>query len=185
MNDCAVFTTKPFIRLAVAIFLLPTSGCLLLLLNPNRAAMTAARRQVRLVSDSPEVRRLIAEQEAFQLQEKTEIDRFHADSASLEQKWFRDANLEALRQLRELGQHPDRYIPERIAFLDAMARAPGVTVSGESYCRIINRSKAMCDRHPGPNPTYFKVRISIRPSKGQEGWGCLGEDIRLNGALAF
>jgi len=116
---------------------------------------------------------------------KTEIDRFHADSASLEQKWFRDANLEALRQLRELGQHPDRYIPERIAFLDAMARAPGVTVSGESYCRIINRSKAMCDRHPGPNPTYFKVRISSGPSKGQEGWGCLGEDIRLNGALAF
>ena len=184
MNACAVFTTTPFMRLAVAILLLPTSGCLLLF-NPNRAAITAARQQVRLVADSPEVRRLIAQQEAFSPQEKAEIDRFFADTASLEQKWFRDANPEALRQLREFGQHPERYIPERAAFLDAMVQAPGVTVPGQSYCRIINRSNAMCDRHPGHNPTYFKVRITSGPSKGQEGWGCLGEDIRLNGALAF
>ncbi len=163
-------------RLAVAILLLLTSGCLFL--NPNHAAVTAARRQVRLVSDSPEVRRLIAQQEVFQPKERAEIDRFNEDASRLRQKWILEATPESARQLRELD--PERYIPERTAFLDAMAQAPGVTVQGGSYCRIIARSEAMCARYPGFNSIYFRVRITSGPSKGQEGWGCLGEDIRLN-----
>jgi len=65
------------------------------LLNPDVAAITAARRQVRLISDSPDVRRLISQQEACQPLERAEIDRFEAEATRLTQKWDREATQEA------------------------------------------------------------------------------------------
>jgi len=173
-----VCTTRACIRLPVAILLLLTSGCLLL--NPDVAAITAARRQVRLISDSPDV--------AASSHSKKRASHWKGPKSIASRRKPPGSHKNGTvkqpkrpRQLRELGQHPEHYIPERTKFLDAMAQAPSVLVPGESYCRIITRSNAMCDRHPEHNPTYFKVRITSGPSKGQESWGCVGEDIRFNG----
>jgi len=161
---------QKFSSLAVIILMI-TAGCAAF---KARFSSITADRPVRLVLDSPEVRQLIARQEAFQPRERAEIDHFKKDRD-------RERTDDAAGPLRESLQHPERYIPERTAFLDAMAQAPGVIVPGKSYCRILARSEAMCSRQPYYNPTYLKVRITSGPSKGQEGWACLGDDIRLGG----
>jgi hypothetical protein len=79
--------------------------------------------------------------------------------------------------------HPERYIPERVAFIDAMARARCVAVMPNSYCRIIERAEAICSKVPVANPRYVKVHITSGPSKGSEGWGCLGDGIGLTVAM--
>ncbi len=151
--------------------------------NPNYAAITQRGRQVHLILDSVEVQRLVSKQSAFRLQERSEIDRFTRESIQRAEKLRHDQSDEALLQLRALEQHPELYIPEQLAFLDAMAKAPGVIVPGKSHCRIIAHSEAICSRHPQQNPTYVKVRVTDGPSKGQIGWGCLGDGIQLNVAM--
>ena len=126
------------------------------ILNPDLQEMTGTN--VRLILDSDEVQSLIAEQSSFAAREKVEVDRY-----------FRTPVAER--------EPVEKYVPERIAFLKAMAEAASVSVPANSYCRVLKQSETICSRSPVENPRYIKVRITRGPAKGQEGWGCEGDGL--------
>ena len=167
----------PVRRSLMVVLVLLCYGC-----NPNHEARTDPFRNVTLVLDSEHVTKLISQQSSFESQDRLEVHDFMSESVStlteLERQ-RKSGKIEPalLRRLTDEREHPERYIPERIAFLNAIARTPNKTIPPNSYCRILQRSAAICSRIPQDNPYYVKVRITSGPAKGQEGWGCLGNDI--------
>ena len=147
-------------------------GCFL---NPNYEKVTDDTRSVRLISDSAEVQHLISQQESYGVREREEIARYTQEILRLAPECMRPG--ESCPRLEELQKNEARYIPERVAFLDAMARQPGVLVPPSSYCRVVKRSPAKCTKDPHYAPTFVKVRITTGPSKGTEGWGCEGDGV--------
>lgn len=155
-------------------------GCRLF--DPDYQAITSPS-GTRLIVDSAEVQSLIAEHSVTNSHEEKELHRSFVEhnKVFLRTKGKRtpeERDADAAR-LRELRQHPERHIPQRLMFLDKMAQAPSIVIPGASYCRILQRSDAICSRDPILNPEYIKVRITSGPLKGQEGWGCLGDGIGL------
>jgi hypothetical protein len=151
-------------------------------LDPDREAITARPLQLTLASE--DVGRLVAKQVGFASQEQAEVDRFHRDLSRLDLAIKRPATdgrptAAAAIGRSELKAHPERYIPERTAFLNAMARLPSVLVPAGSHCRIVEMSEAICSYQPTQNPKYVRVVVTSGPSKGLEGWGCLGDGIGL------
>ena len=144
---------------------------------PNYEDVTDRSRPVRVVLDSEEVRRLISQQDAFAPNEQKEIDVYFQAILLLGQAVDREQTNEACRRYEEAKKNAEHYIPERVVFLDAMARAPAVQVAPNSYCRVLQRSQAKCTRDPEFTCEFVKVRITSGPSKGQEGWGCEGDGI--------
>ncbi len=130
-----------------------------------------------LVLDSDEVRHLISQQSAFAPRESPEVNRYEAIEIPLLRDMERErtgnrSTAELSSRLEDLHDHPERYIPERIAFIEALARARTVTVPAGSYCKILEKSEAICSRVPLYNPVYYKVVITSGPSRGQVGWTC-------------
>jgi len=162
--------------------------CLIIILvlcygcDPNHEARTDKFRDISLILDSEHVTKLILQQSAFASQDAKEVQQFLRDSEStlieLERQ-SKSGKVEPalLRRVTEAREHPERYIPERIAFLGFMRTASNTMVPPNSYCRILERSAAICSSIPQLNPYYVKVRITSGSAKGQEGWGCLGSDI--------
>jgi hypothetical protein len=103
------------------------------LFNPNYQAKTSKDIEVRLISDSSQVRGLISSQTALQTDERASIRRFLDDEATFLRR--NDG-----RELDRILQHPEIYVPVRIAFLDAMANVPAAVVQRGSYCRILQGS---------------------------------------------
>jgi hypothetical protein len=145
-------------------------GCQLF--DPDYQAITRDRGEVRLIRDSERVQRLISQQSADRSRERIEVDRYLEEQARILQQNNR-------HELEQLQKHPEVYIPERIAFLDAMALEPAIVVQPRSYCRVLQRSTAVCTRRPQENPYFVKVRVTSGKDAGQEGWGCLGDGIGL------
>jgi hypothetical protein len=103
-------------------------------------AITDRSKPIRVVLDTPDVRRQIAERPA-------------------------------------LGKRGEADSRQQAAFVDAMADSEGVEIPPGSYCRVLERSEAICSKDPNQNPTYVKVLITTGGAKGQVGWGCLGDGI--------
>jgi hypothetical protein len=118
-----------------------------------------------LISDSPEVRRLLGEEDA---REET-VSQFWREHPTEE---------EGRRRVEDMIQHPDEYPPRRNEFLKTMTGMPGMAVPGRSYCDIIERSKSTCGRLPTETATYVLVQVTTGPSKGQSGWVCQ-QQLRL------
>ena len=146
-------------------------GCFL---NPNYEMLTDRQRSVRLILDSAEVQNLISQQESFSLRERQEIIHYFQDIERLAPECMRPG--ESCPRLEELERNREHCIPERVAFIDAMAKKPGVLAPPNSYCRVVQRSGAKCTKNPEYSSAFVKVRVSTGPSKGTEGWGC-EEDI--------
>ena len=151
-----------------------TVGCPI---SPDYEELTAATRTVRLVLDTADVQHLISQQESISSKEREEIERYTQDILRVGKECDSQPTGTACHQLGELLRNDAKFIPERTAFLNAMAREPGVWVPPNSYCRVVKRSPAMCSTHPQHNSTFVRVRISTGPSKGVEGWGCEGENV--------
>jgi hypothetical protein len=152
-------------------------------LDPNREAITAPY-PVRLVLATEEARRLVAQQDGLAAQDQAEVDRFSRDFDRLYQEVIQPSKAgqpgpDRAGAKRAMLARAEAYIPERVTFLNAMARAPGILVPAGSYCRVIERSKAICSYIPQGNPNYVRVVITSGSSKGVEGWGCLGDGIGL------
>ncbi len=147
-------------------------GCFL---NPNYEKITDRTRSVRLILDSVEVQHLISRQESLSSRDRQEIDRYTQDVLRLAPECMHPGD--TCPRLEELEKNGARYIPERVAFLDAMATEPGFSVPPNSYCRVVQRSPARCTKNPHYTPTFVKVRITTGPSKGKEGWGCEGDGV--------
>jgi len=160
----------PFACLLVMLSLIVV-GCFL---NPNYQMLTDRQKSVRLILDSAEVQHLISQQESFSSRERQEIVRYGQDIERLAPECMRPG--ETCPRLEESERNREHYIPERVAFLDAMATKPCVLVPPNSYCRVVQRSAAKCTKNPQYSSAFVKVRVSTGPSKGTEGWGC-EEDI--------
>jgi len=136
------------------------SGCELF--NPNRQNWIyggSPDAQVRLVADSPEVRRLIAHEDTFE----DALNRFWRDKHTQEERNER---------IQDMMRHPERYPVGRSEFLDAVAKMPGFYVPAKSYCRVIERSMSRCGGTPIETTVYMFVRITTGPSQGKRGWVC-------------
>lgn len=157
------------VGLTGAIFWMST-GCELF--DPDRKAQTSEAVEVRLIVDSERVQRLISHQDAVQQNERAGVVLFLKDEGRLLEQG-------SPRELDDLLKHPEKYIPSRIAFLDAMDREPAIVVQRKSFCRILKRSNAICARGPVENPDFVKVRVTSGPDRGIEGWGCLGDGIGM------
>jgi hypothetical protein len=116
-----------------------------------------------LVTDSSEVRRLIALEEAHAPEE------IKAGEALLQQ-------YEPLA-IVERRQHPERYFPEHSRFLDALAHQPSVKAPVGSYARLLEMSHAKCCADPSLSGEYAKVRLTSGPLRGREGWLCYRRDL--------
>ena len=155
---------------ATVVTLCIASSCRLF--DPNYEAQTNKIGDIRLVVDSTRVRSLISQQDALGPGENEAVHRFFNDEHRLSAQNNRD-------ELHRILTHPEIYIPDRITFLDAMAMEPTTTVQRGSFCRILQRSRAICSRHPQENPSFVRVRVTSGKEKGVEGWGCLGDGIGL------
>ncbi len=138
--------------------------------------VTDNTREIRLVIDSADVQRFIANQSALYSRDRMEAAFFSRRETSLlqeleQRKTVRDRSA-IKNDLDELYKHPENYVPERIAFLDAMEQAPGFKVPPKTSCTILRRSEAICSRQPRSNSVYVKVGITSGALKGREGWGC-------------
>jgi len=143
--------------LALATFL-HLSGCLLST-NRDYRLFAIGHKQILLVSDSVQVRRLIADEAARQVI----VDRFWTEHHSRDE--------ESARILDE-ARHPDLYPPGRNDFLTTIATMPGLYVPSGSYCRVVEQSKAGCARLPFETGSYVLVHVTTGAARGVEGWVC-------------
>jgi hypothetical protein len=118
---------------------------------------------VLLIADSSEVRHLIAREEAHAPEE------VKVGEALLQQ-------YEPLAVV-ERREHPERYFPEHIRFLDALTHQPHVTAPAGSYARLLEMSHAKCNSDPSLSGEYAKVRLTSGPMRGREGWLCYWRDL--------
>ena len=129
--------------LAVTLFI-DSIGCVFLLPGRSWRLTGSSNAKILLVSDTPQVRHLISEEDA----REEEVRRF-----------FREP-------------HTRQYPPGRTEFLRSMAQMPGVYVPGRSYCNIVERSKSKCGSPPVETATYVLVQVTTGPSHGERGWVC-------------
>jgi len=86
--------------------------------------------QTTAILDSPAVREAIIGEEA-------EIKKFY-DS------WGTMTRDERVAITRDAFRNPDKYLPGRKHFFDAMASAPSITVPGHTRGKVLEISKARC-----------------------------------------
>lgn len=119
-----------------------------------------SRGSISTVVDSPEIRKLISEEE----KRRDEADRFSRESHSPE---------ETIRHTRDLLEHPDQILPGHKDFLDAMAKAPSITIPGKTRARVLAISKARCRPDAVSTVTFVRFAISDKkPLGGTEVWVC-------------
>ncbi len=145
-----------------AVALISSTGCALILPGRFWRLNGDSKAPVTLITDSPEVRRMLAEEDA----REEEVDHFRREPHTKE---------EGFQRLEDMRQHPDQYPPGRTEFLKAMGQMPGISVAGRSYCDLIERSKSTCGRSPIETATFVLVRVTTGRSKGKSGWICQGD----------
>ncbi len=128
--------------------------------SPMTMTFPGSKQPITVVIDSPEIRRLIGDQEKAQAEE----DRF----------WREPHTREAgTQRISDMINHPYDFPSGREEFLDAMAKAPALTVERKTHAKVLEVSKARC--LPGVTTTTF-VRVSLdgkKPPSGTEVWVCL------------
>lgn len=145
--------------LLAAVLLIGSTGCAFLLPGRFWRLTGGSSTQILLASDTPEIRQLIADENA----REDEVRRFFREPHTQE---------EGIEHVKDMMRHPDQYPPGRTEFLKAMAQMPGLNVPGKSYCEIIERSKSTCGRFPLETATFVLVQVTTGPSHGQRGWVC-------------
>jgi hypothetical protein len=116
--------------------------------------------QVLLASDSPEARKLLADEDA------RENEMYYA--------WREKRHTldEDGARYEDMRKHPELYPPGRAQFLEEMAKLPGFAVPVKSYCSVIERSKSTCGATPLETTVYVFIKITSGPFRGKQGWVC-------------
>jgi hypothetical protein len=115
---------------------------------------------LRVVVDSPEIRKLISEEE----KRRDEADRYLREPSSESEK---------LRRFNDLIEHPDQMLPGHSEFLEVMAKAPAITVPRKTRGKVLQISRARC--RPDGTTTVTFIRMVIKgkkPPAGSEVWVC-------------
>jgi hypothetical protein len=134
-------------------------GCALL--NPGSAKLYPAppNSRVFLITDSQEVRQLLADEDA----REDDVNRFYREKHSAEAGRLR---------IEDMLKHPELYPPGRPAFLKTMLSLPGFEIKGTPWCFYVQESKSTCDRSPIATAHYVLVQVTSGPSSGKQGWIC-------------
>lgn len=139
----------PSIATGVICLILTTGACAWL--KANRVTVS----ELRIVLDSQEIHRLIADQ----------VNRDATERRSPFHHTF--------QRIGQEGSHAEPIINiQRSQFLQALANEPSVSLPGGTYLQDIETSKAKCFLDPFSTPTFFKIRVLSGPFKGKEGWTC-------------
>jgi hypothetical protein len=142
-----------------AIALISSTGCAFILPGRFYRLNGELKAPVMLLTDSPDIRRLLADEDAHE----EEVSRFFREPHTKE---------ESFQRLEDMRQHPDQYPPGRTEFLKAMTQMPGISVAGRSYCDLIERSKSKCQPSPAVASLYVLVQVTTGSSRGKRGWIC-------------
>ena len=119
-----------------------------------------ARPDVQLILDSPEVQHLLNEEGA----NVTEREAY--------------GTVRGIAEQIESFQHPERYAPKHIEFLNDFAVQPAEAVPEGSHARALKTSRAPCGRIPLPfSDIYAYFRITTGPMKNHQGWACMSGDF--------
>jgi hypothetical protein len=114
----------------------------------------------RVAVDSPEVRKLIGEEEA----RRDEEDRLVREMRTKDEK---------LQHIDDLIHDPDRMLPGHKEFLEAMVKAPAVTVDKKVRGKVLQISKARCLPDGISTVTFIRmVVVGKKPPGGTEVWVC-------------
>lgn len=113
-----------------------------------------------VVVDSPEVRKLISEEEKRQ----DEVDRFYREKHTEDEK---------RQHANDLEKHPERMLPGHEEFVEAMAKAPAMTVARKARGKVLQISKARCLPDGYSTVTFIRMEVSgKKPLGGTEVWVC-------------
>jgi len=113
-----------------------------------------------VVVDSPDVRKLISEEETRQDQE----DHFYRERHTKEEK---------LQHADDLIKHADQVLPGHKDFVEAMAKVPAITVPGKARGKVLQISKARCLPDGTSTVTFIRVVVIGKKPPGQsEVWVC-------------
>jgi hypothetical protein len=127
---------------------------------PMTMTFPGSKQPITVVIDSPEIRRLIGDQEKAQ----AEIDRF----------WRGRPREENLQHIRHLMEHPEDIPPSRKELLDATANAPTLTVQRKTHAKVLEMSKARCLPDGLSTTTFVRVLLDGKnPPGGTEVWVCI------------
>ena len=146
-------------RVPLTLLFLGLTGCVFLLPGRFWRLVNDPNTKILLISDSQAVRRLIADEDAREV----EIRKFFRESHSREER---------TEHLKDMIRNPEKYPPGREEFLVAMAHMPGIYVGGKPYCDIVERSGSTCGHSPVETATFVFVKITTGRSRGQQGWIC-------------
>jgi hypothetical protein len=134
-----------------------------MILNAQRLVPIGGRSKdpIRAVIDSPDVRKMISEEE----RRRDEADRFWRESHTAEEK----------RQHAEnLIFHPDEMLPGHKEFLEALAKASSISVPGKTRAQVMEISKARCLPDGLSTVTWARMVIAGKTSSsGTEVWVCI------------
>jgi hypothetical protein len=122
--------------------------------------------RITLLSDSPEARRLLTEEDAREAETNRSYRELHTEQ-------------ERTHHIEDMLQHPDQYPAGRKDFIRSMSQLPGISVPGFSYCDLIERSKSRCGPSPIDTAAYVLVQVTTGPSKGERGWMCESSGRRV------
>lgn len=148
----------------LTVFILSALGCGL---NPNYRYVTRDNSTTKLVTESSEVRRLLAEGRTQDEKRELQLREGTHD--------------QQVQHVEDIELHPDLYMVERRKLLSAMGRQPGVLVTGKQYFRVIEQSSVLCANDPiTTGAEYVKVQVSTGPAKGIVGWAC-SADVQPTG----
>lgn len=139
-------------------------------LDPNYAAVSQPGSVSTLVSDSVQVRQLLADEARRDEQFSTSFLALSTEKRS--------------ELMGDMMYHPDPFMTERRRFLSDMARQPGHAVPGQQYFRILEQSKARCANDPISTVYYNRVRVTTGPFKGTGGWVC-DDQVKETGEWVF
>jgi len=115
--------------------------------------------QVRLLRDTPEVRKLIAEAAA----REEPLRQLIAQDKTREQEADR---------VKDEYDHPEKYTAGRKEFLEAMEHQASVLVHGQARSDTYEQSMARCTMSVLQERYFIKIRVTDGPDRGVEGWIC-------------
>jgi hypothetical protein len=168
MPKASRWMNTPHVCAFASVLLLGIAGCRSL--NPNYAYVSQRYSEVRLVNDSPEVRRLLDAGAAQDAATRRSFDDLTPD--------------QQLELNKDLHSHPERHMADRRKLVEAMGDQPGFIVTGEQYFRVLEQSPAGCASDPVTTSNYVRVRVSTGQAKGKEGWAC-SRDVQPTGATVL
>jgi len=115
---------------------------------------------MRAIMDSPEVRKIIREEEGRQ--------------GTIDQRFREIHTRDELRALaKDRNSHPDQWSPGHKEFVKAMNQAPSITVPGKTRARVLEFSKARCLPDDFSTVTFVRmVIVGKQPPAGSEVWVC-------------